>query len=66
MSVLPNPAQFALAGYQISVAANGLHFVSALVGPANYQKYRYVGFIRRGVFFPNGTAASKSFQQFWK
>jgi hypothetical protein len=66
MSVLPNPAQFALAGYRISPTANGLHFVSAAVGPADYRRYRYIGFIRCGVFFPNGSAESKTFQQFWK
>jgi hypothetical protein len=62
---MTNLAQFAFPGYQISAAANGLHFVSAAVGPADYRRYRYIGFIRRGVFFPNGSTESKSFQQFW-
>jgi hypothetical protein len=75
MSVLPNPAQFALAGnatftlqsqktgtrftFKVRVAEDNatMSFVSVLIGPDNERDYRYLGFLRRGVYFHGGPKA---------
>jgi hypothetical protein len=51
-----------------------MSFVSVLIGPDNCQDYRYLGFIRRGVFFHGGPKAKisaeapsvKAFRWFWE
>lgn len=62
--------------YKVRVAEDNLtmHFVSCLVGPDNCNDYRYLGFIRRGVFFHGGPKAKigneapsvKAFRWFWE
>jgi hypothetical protein len=51
-----------------------MHFVSVLTGPDNTQDYRYLGFMRRGVYFHGGAKAkisrdapsAKAFDWFWR
>lgn len=61
--------------YRVRVAEDNsiMHFVSVLVGPDNANDYRYLGFIRRGVYFHGGAKAkitaeapsAKAFHWFW-
>jgi hypothetical protein len=61
--------------FKVRVAENNdtMHFVSVLVGPDNSNDYRYLGFIRRGVYFHGGAKAkigqdapsAKAFAWFW-
>ena len=61
--------------YRVRAAENGpMHFVSVLTGPDNQNDYRYLGFLRRGVYF-HGHAKAKisanapsalAFDWFWR
>ena len=61
--------------YKVRAADSGpLHFVQVLTGPDNTQDYRYLGFLRRGVYFHGGQKAkiardapsAKAFDWFWR
>ena len=61
--------------YKITAAEDGpMHFVKVLTGPDNTQDYRYLGFLRRGVYFHGGAKAKVSatapsaisFDWFWR
>lgn len=51
-----------------------MHFVQVLTGPNNTEDYRYLGFMRRGVYFHGGAKAkigpdapsAKAFDWFWR
>ena len=61
--------------YKVNAAENGpMHFVKVLTGPDNIQDYRYLGFMRRGVYFHGGAKAkigreapsAVAFKWFWE
>jgi hypothetical protein len=61
--------------YRVRAAETGpMHFVQVLTGPDNTQDYRYLGFLRRGVYFHGGLKAkiakeapsAKAFDWFWR
>jgi Family of unknown function (DUF6011) len=61
--------------FKVRAAKEGpTHFVSVLTGPDNTQDYRYLGFLRRGVYFHGGAKAkigrdapsAKAFDWFWR
>ena len=62
--------------FKVRVAENNasMHFVSVLTGPDNTTDYRYLGYIRRGVYFHGGAKAkiaaeapsAKAFDWLWR
>ena len=61
--------------FKVRAAENGpFHFVSVLTGPDNTQDYKYLGYLRRGVYFHGGAKAkiaadapsAKAFDWFWR
>jgi Family of unknown function (DUF6011) len=61
--------------FKVRAAETGpMHFVSVLTGPDNTQDYRYLGFLRRGIYFHGGAKAkidrnalsALAFDYFWR
>lgn len=61
--------------YRVRKAPEGpMHFVQVLTGPNNAEDWKYLGYIRRGVFFHGGAKAkigreapsAKAFDWFWR
>ena len=61
--------------FKVRAAENGpMHFISVLTGPDNTQDYKYLGYLRRGVYFHGGAKAkiaadapsAKAFDWFWR
>ena len=62
--------------FKVRVAKDNqsMHFVSVLTGPDNQNDYKYLGYVRRGVYFHGGAKAkigqdapsAKAFAWFWQ
>jgi hypothetical protein len=60
--------------YRVRAAEDApIHFVAVLTGPDNTQDYRYLGFIRRGVYFHGNKSSisrdapsARAFDWFWR
>jgi hypothetical protein len=61
--------------YRVRAADQGpMHFVAVLTGPNNATDWKYLGFLRRGVYFHGGAKArisatapsAKAFDWFWR